>query len=93
MPTRTSFRDDLLNKKVMQQLSNRGVRPPCQVVVSNSDGSITLSGQIEHEYQRRSAVRAAQNTAGVKRVLDKLQVVSKTLHQQQRGCTPPYLQV
>jgi osmotically-inducible protein OsmY len=93
MPNRNSFRDNLLNQKVMRQLSNRGVRPPCQVVVSNSDGSITLSGQIEHEHQRRTAVRAAQNTAGVKRVLDRLQVIPKTLQGKQRGFTPPDLQV
>jgi osmotically-inducible protein OsmY len=93
MPTRTSFRDNLLNQKVMRQLSNRGVRPPCQVVVSNSDGSITLSGHIEHEHQRRSAVRAAQNTSGVKRVLDRLQVIPRTLQGKPRGFTPPSLQI
>jgi osmotically-inducible protein OsmY len=93
MPTSASFRDNLLNQKVTRQLSNRGVRPPCQVVVSNSDGSITLSGQIEHEYQRRTAVRAAQNTAGVKRVLDRLQVIPRTLQGKPRGFTPPDLQV
>jgi osmotically-inducible protein OsmY len=74
----------------MQQLSNRGVRSPCEVSAVVSDGSVTLSGQIEHEYQRRSAVRAAQNTAGVKRVLDHLHVISKTLQGRRRGFNADY---
>ncbi len=85
MLAKTSPRDRLLNQKVMQQLSNHGVRSPCEVTASVSDGSVTLSGQIEHEYQRRSAVRAAQNIGGVKRVLDHLQVMSKTLQGRRRG--------
>jgi osmotically-inducible protein OsmY len=91
MIARTSLRDRLLNQKVMQQLSNRGVRSPCEVSASVSDGSVTLSGQIEHEYQRRSALRAAQNIAGVKRVVDQLQVMSRTSQGQRRGFNAKYV--
>jgi osmotically-inducible protein OsmY len=90
MIARTSLKDRLLNQKVMQQLSNRGVRLPCEVVATVADGSVTLSGQIEHEYQRRSAIRAAQNIAGVKRVTDQLRVMSKTSGGKQRGFNAPY---
>jgi osmotically-inducible protein OsmY len=92
MLARISSQDQRVSQNVTRQLSHRGVRPPCNVVVSNRDGSITLSGQIEHEYQRRPAVRAAQNTAGVKRVVDQLQVTSKTSHGKQRGFTTPHFQ-
>jgi osmotically-inducible protein OsmY len=88
---RISLKDRLLNQKVMRQLSNRGVRSPCEVTAAVSDGSVTLSGQIEHEFQRRSAVRAAQNIAGVKRVVDQLHVVSKTLQGKRRGASGVYV--
>jgi osmotically-inducible protein OsmY len=92
MLARISSQDQRVSQDVTRRLSSCGVRPPCSVVVSNRDGSITLSGEIEHERQRRSAVRAAQNTAGVKRVVDQLQVISKISHCRQRGLTTPYLQ-
>ena len=87
MLARISSQDQRVNQQVIRQLSNHGVRPPCKVVVSTRDGSTTLSGQIEHEHQRRSAVRAAKNTPGVKRVTDQLQVISKNSHWKQRGFT------
>jgi osmotically-inducible protein OsmY len=92
MSARISSQDQRVSESVTRHLSNRGVRPPCNVVVSNRDGSITLSGHIEYEHQRRSAVRAAQNTDGVKRVVDQLQVASKNSHGKQRGFTAPQFQ-
>ena len=89
---RISRDDQRVNEQVTRQLLNHGVRPPCNVVVSSRAGSITLSGQIEHEHQRRSAMRAAQNTPGVKRVTDQLQVMSKNSHRRQPGFTTAYLQ-
>jgi osmotically-inducible protein OsmY len=78
MYARTSRQDQRVNEQVIRQLSNHGVGSPCKVAVSTREGSTTLSGQIEYEHQRRLAMRVAQNTAGVKRVVDQLQVVSKT---------------
>ncbi len=93
MFTKPSSRDQFVNQKVIRQLTSSGVRPPCKVVVSTSDGSTTLSGEIEFEHQRRTAMRAAQATSGVKRVVDHLQVVSENSHRKQRGFAPPSLQV
>jgi osmotically-inducible protein OsmY len=89
MLKRAPVPDHILNQKVVQQLSNRGVRPPCKVVVSTHKGSITLSGQIQYEHQRHAAVQAAQHVEGVQRVVDQLQVIPKTLHKQQAGLTAP----
>ncbi len=88
----TSRQDQRVNDQVIRQLASRGVRSPCKVVVSTREGSTTLSGQIQYEHQRRAAVRAAQNTAGVKRVVDQLQVISKTCHWKQHKATAPSLQ-
>jgi osmotically-inducible protein OsmY len=93
MFAKMSSQDQRVYNSVVRQLTNRGVRAPCKVVVSNRDGSITLSGQIEYEHQRRTAVRAAQNTPGVKRVLDQLHVISKNSPAKQRGFAAPSLQL
>ena len=93
MLVRMSSRDQCVSQKVIRQLLSHGVRPPCEVVVSTCEGSTTLSGGIQYEHQRRSAVRAAQTTAGVRRVVDRLQVISKNSHGKQRGFIGPYLQI
>lgn len=92
MSAKTSNQDRRVNLNVIRQLASHGIRPPCNVVAVTSDGSTTLTGQIEHEHQRHSAVRAAQNTAGVKRVVDQLQVMSKRSHRQDRGFNAASLQ-
>ncbi len=81
--------DHLLNQKAIQQLSNHGMRPPCKVAVSTHKGSITLSGQIQYEHQRRPALRAVQNIEGVQRVVDQLQVTPKTSHWKEGGFISP----
>ncbi len=93
MPAKPSIQDQCINQKVVRQLARGGVRPPCTVVVSTSDGSTTLSGEIEFEHQRRTAVRAATATSGVKRVVDHMQVASENSHRKQRGFAAPHLQV
>jgi osmotically-inducible protein OsmY len=77
MLKREPMPDHLLNQKVMQQLSNRGVRPPCKVAVSTQKGSVTLSGLIQYEHQRHMAMQAAQHIEGVKRVVDQLRVIPR----------------
>lgn len=93
MPVKMSSRDQCVNQKVIRQLLSHGVRSPCEVVVSTCEGLTTLSGGIEHEHQRRTAVRAAQTTAGVRSVVDRLQVISKNSRGKQRGFSAPYLQI
>jgi osmotically-inducible protein OsmY len=78
MLKRDPIPDNLLNQKVTQQLSNRGIRSPCKVAVSIQKGSVTLSGLIQYEHQRQFAMQAANQIEGVKRVVDQLRVIPRT---------------
>lgn len=89
MLKRVGVPDHVLNQRVIRQLANRGMRPPCNVAVSTRNGSITLSGQIQYEHQRRPAIRAAQNIEGVQRVVDQLQVMAATSHWKDGGFKSP----
>ncbi len=79
MLKRVAVPDHLLNQKVVRELSNHGMRPPCKVNVTTHNGSITLSGEIQYEHQRRPAVHAAQSIEGVQRVVDQLKVIPAKL--------------
>jgi len=54
--------DRVVIQKVTQTLINRGVRTPCDIRVASKGGTVTLTGTVQYEYQRKNAVR----TAGVK---------------------------
>lgn len=66
--------DDTIAQKVTQQLSNRGLRSPCKVVVRALNGEVTLSGSVQHTHQKTSAVQVTRGVAGVRRIVDQLQV-------------------
>ena len=72
--------DRTITQKVSQQLQNRGMRPPCQVTVLSLKGTVTLSGKIQYDHQRRIAVQASQGVDGVQRVVDRLQLLGKQTH-------------
>ena len=72
--------DHAITQKVSQILANRGMRPPCRIGVVTSKGSVTLSGMIQYEHQRRSAVQVAWGVDGVQRVLERLQVIPTARH-------------
>jgi osmotically-inducible protein OsmY len=71
--------DRTLDQKVVHQLASRGVRPPCKVTASTSSGTVTLSGKIQYEHQRNLCMQAAGNVEGVRRVIDRLQVIVKAV--------------
>lgn len=73
-------KDGTITQTVSQQLSNRGLRPPCHVNVVTTKGNVTLSGTIQYEHQRRVAVQAARGVAGVQRVVDQMQIIPKAQH-------------
>ena len=70
--------DKTLNQKVTQGLAARGMRAPCSIAVQTAKGVVTLSGNIEYEHQRNTAVQAARHLDGVSRVVDQLHVKPKT---------------
>jgi len=72
--------DRTIMQKVSEQLQNRGMRPPCHVAVMSQKGTVTLSGKIQYDHQRRMAVQATQGVEGVQRVVDQMQVIAKESH-------------
>jgi osmotically-inducible protein OsmY len=72
--------DRAIIQKVGQQLQNRGMRAPCQIAVLSQKGTVTLSGKIQYDHQRRIALQTTQGVAGVQRVVDRLQVIAKESH-------------
>jgi osmotically-inducible protein OsmY len=70
--------DPTISRKVSEMLSNRGMRSPCRIVVATKKGTVTLSGLIQYEQQRRIAVKAAGSIAGVQSVQDQMKVIPKS---------------
>ena len=71
--------DRQIVQKVTVQLPARGIRPPCNVRVHVRNGTVTLSGTIEFEMQRKAALHAATGVNGVQRVIDQLTVMRSTI--------------
>lgn len=68
---------DLL-KQVTQRLARTGIaaQTPISAIVRN--GNVTLSGAINFEYQRKTALKAVQGIHGVHHVVDQLRVQPAT---------------
>jgi hypothetical protein len=75
--------DKAINQKVTQQLSARGMRSPCRIAVQTVRGVVTLSGDIEYEHQRNTAVQTARHLDGVSSVVDRLHVKPRELPRNQ----------
>jgi osmotically-inducible protein OsmY len=71
--------DRVLTEKVSQQLKRRGIRAPCSVRVSVQRGNVVLSGKIQFEVQRQTALHAASSVVGVRSVADQLQVSQSSM--------------
>ena len=67
-------------QKVNQQLQSRGMRSPCHVTVASQRGTVTLSGKIQYDHQRRMAMQATQSVDGVQRVVDRMVLLAKESH-------------
>jgi osmotically-inducible protein OsmY len=72
--------DPVLSQKVIERLSSLGMRAPCRVTVVSNKGSVTLSGAIQYEHQRRMALRAASTVTGVQRVVDQMRTIPNGQH-------------
>ena len=75
MKYQVKVQDPVISQKVSSKLSSLGVRAPCHVTVVSNRGNVTLSGTIQYEHQRHTAVRAIKAVAGVQRVVDQMQVL------------------
>lgn len=66
--------DKQVSQKVQQRLSRAGVGSQSTISVQVRNGDVTLSGTLQYETQRRSALHAARGVTGVRRIVDQLQV-------------------
>ncbi len=74
MPKKVVVKDETLLLKVTQQLAKRGIRTPCKVKVLVMKGNVTLSGEVQYEVQKKTAMHAAREVYGVQRVFNQLTV-------------------
>jgi osmotically-inducible protein OsmY len=68
--------DPKIVQTVTQRLAGRGIRPPSRVVVTSADGQVTLSGTIQYQHQRQSAIQATRGIDGVRGVVDVLKLIA-----------------
>jgi osmotically-inducible protein OsmY len=78
MPSKIPVKDDVLILKVNQQLMKRGIRVPCRVNVAAHRGTVTLTGHLQYDVQRKMALRAAREVPGVEKVVDEMEVTPPT---------------
>jgi hypothetical protein len=65
--------DERLQHQLEQKLLAHGMRPPCRVTVNVRDGVVTVSGIVQHDYQKNAAIHACRATSGVRMVVNNLQ--------------------
>ena len=66
--------DKTLLIAVSQKLIQRSGGSGCKLTASVSSGTVTLSGILAQEYQRRAIISAMNGVGGVRRVVDQMQV-------------------
>lgn len=64
--------DRSLQKTVNQRLERTGTGAQSKVTATVQQGTVTLSGALQYENQRRPILKAVGNIAGVRRVVDQL---------------------
>ena len=67
--------DHTVSNRVTHQMSNRGLRAPCDVRVQVHNGAVTLSGSVQYAYQKNSAMQAARSVEGAHTIIDQMQVI------------------
>jgi osmotically-inducible protein OsmY len=69
--------DNQLNRLVTQKLSQRSAGSGARVSATVANGYVTISGTVEHEYERRPLVNAISSLSGVRRVVDQITLAPK----------------
>ncbi len=78
MPFEQRVPDKALLSKVNQRLARCGVGSRVHVNVTVRNGTVTLSGVLDFDYQRKPLLRAAAGVDGVRMVIDQLKVKPPT---------------
>jgi osmotically-inducible protein OsmY len=76
MMSQAKVSDTVISEKAREKLASLGVRAPCRVAVISSRGKVTLSGAIQYEHQRHSALRAIKAVQGVIGVVDQMKLLA-----------------
>ena len=66
--------DDRLQLRLENKLLNIGLRAPCRVTVEIYNGTVTLKGVVQYEYQKRAAIHAVRSLDGVRSFIDLMKV-------------------
>ncbi len=66
--------DKALLSKVNSRLAGCGIGSSMHVTATVRNGTVTLSGTLDFDYQRKPVLRAASSVDGVRLVLDQLRV-------------------
>ena len=74
---RNQVSDKDLLKSVNQRLTRTGTASQSKVNVSVQQGTVTLTGSLQHAIQRSPIVKAVTRVAGVRRVIDQMQLLAK----------------
>jgi len=69
--------DKAIEQKVNQRLGRAGLGSQSRIKVVVRNGQVTMSGTLQYETQRRSVLNSARGVAGVRNVVDQLQMIAK----------------
>ena len=72
--------DNVLLKTVNQRLQRAGGGSQSRITASVSQGSVTLTGNLQYDAQRSPLVKSVARIAGVRRVIDQLKVKPKAAY-------------
>jgi osmotically-inducible protein OsmY len=74
MPYENRIPDKALLNKVTQKLSRCGAGSQLRVHATIRNGTVTLAGVLDFDYQRKPILRAVNGVEGVRMVVDQLSV-------------------
>ena len=74
---RNQISDKDLAKTVNQKLSRAGASSQSRIAATILQGTVTLTGNLQYAGQRSPIVKSVSSVAGVRRVVDLLQLVER----------------
>ena len=77
---RNEISDKSLLKSINQRLTRTGTASQSRVTVAVQQGVVTLTGGLHYAVQRNPILKAVARVAGVRRVVDQMQLVAKLAH-------------
>ncbi len=83
-PISDQFEDGTITTKVKSKLAGDPDINPFNIDVDTLDGVVTLRGEVEKERARDEAQHHAENTRGVKQVINEIRVVSAAYEDDER---------